>query len=150
MGRLARTYLDHDGDKSTVSFEGINMTAANFDAQVTEQNALITALDAITLGTPIQTVRNATVVDVVAAPPVNPFAQTNIRWVIQYTNDTTGRTYTTSVPTADLSLSDAVFNGAPALSIEAGGAGEAVKDAFEAYARQEGDPVTVVAIFYRE
>lgn len=150
MGRLARTYLDHDGDKSTVSFEGIDMTAGNFDAQVTEQNALITALDAVTLGTPIQTVRNAVVVDVVAAPPVNPFAQANIRWVIEYTNDTSGRKYTTSVPTADLSLADAMYNGAPALSIEPGGAGEELKDAFEAYTLQEGDPVTVTGIFYRE
>lgn len=150
MGRLGRTYLDHDGDKSTVSFEGIDMTAGNFDAQVTEQNALITALDAVTLGTPVQTVRNAVVVDVVAAPPVNPFAQTNIRWVIEYTNDTSGRKYTTSVPTADLSLADAMYNGAPALSIEVGGAGEALKDAFEAYTLQEGDPVTVTGIFYRE
>lgn len=150
MGRLGRTYLDHDGDKSTVSFEGIDLTAANFDAQVTEQNALITALDAITLGTPVQTVRTAVVTDVVAAPPVNPFAQVNIRWVIRYTNNTSGLTYNTTIPTADLSLSDAEYNGAPALSIEAGGAGEALKDAFEAYTLQEGDPVTVVAIFYRE
>jgi hypothetical protein len=43
MGRLGLTYLDHDGDRQTVSFEGADMTAANFDAQVTEQNAVVTA-----------------------------------------------------------------------------------------------------------
>jgi hypothetical protein len=150
MGRLGLTYLDHDGDRQTVSFEGADMTAANFDAQVTEQNAVVTAIDAITLGTRVQQVRTAVVTDIGAAAPVNPFAQTNIQWIALYEDTSTGNDYTTRIGTADLSLADTIYNGAPALNVAAGGAGEALKTAWDAYVLHDGNPTSLTAVYFRE
>jgi len=65
-------------------------------------------------------------------------------------DNVTGGKYTTRIGTADLSLTDSIVNGAPALSIATGGAGEALKDALEAWGRHNGNAITVTAIYYRE
>jgi len=148
--RVGLKIVDYDGDTQSMSFEGVTGTAANFTAQETLRAALITALQGIILGNTQQTFFEAVITDFVVANPTDPFAQTNIQWIIEYSDDVTGGVYTTRLGTADLSLSDTLYNGAPALSIDTGGAGEAVKDALEAWGRHNGNAITVTAIYFRE
>jgi len=148
--RMGLTVVDWDGDKKITSFEGVTGTAANFTAQETLRAALITALQAIILGNTVQTLFSAVVTDFTPGNASDPGAQTNIQWIIEYSDNVTGLVYTTSLGTADLSLTDTTYNGAPALSVETGGAGEDVKTALEAYGRHNGNAITVEHIYYRE
>jgi len=149
-GAVSVQYVDYDGDKIQTSFEGVAMSAANFDAQVTAENAIVTAIDAISLLTRINTVRTAVTDPLIVANPVNPFAQTNIQWIVEYVDDTTGGVYTWRIGGADLSLADTLYNGAPALTGGPGGAGEDLKTALDAYARHDAHTITVQAIYFRE
>ena len=148
--RMGLTVIDYDGDKKTTSFEGVTGTAANFTAQETLRAAMITELQSIILGNTTQTAFQAVVTDFTVANPTDPFAQVNIQWIIEYTDDVTGGVYQVSLGTADLAQADTLYNGAPALSVSTGGAGEAAKDAIEAYARHNGNAITVNAIYFRE
>jgi len=148
--RMAITLLDYDGDKKTTSFEGVTGTAANFTAQETLRAALITAIQDITLGETVQTSFSAVVTDFVVAPPTDAFAQANLQWIVVYQDSVTGLKYQTSIGTADLDLTDTIYNGAPALSVETGGAGEDLATALEAWGRHNGNAITVEAIYYRE
>jgi len=148
--RLAITLLDYDGDKKTTSFEGVTGTAANFTAQETLRATLVTEIQAITLGNTLNTSYSAVVTDFAVSNPTDAFAQVNLQWIVEYVDDVTSLTYTTSIGTADLDLTDALYNGAPALSIGTGGAGEAFKDALEAWGRHNGNAITVTAIYFRE
>lgn len=149
-GALTVTYVDYDGDKIQTSIEGVVFSAANFDAQVTAQNAIVTALDAILLTTRTNSQRTAVTDPLVVANPTNPFAQTNIQWIVEYTDDSTGGVYQWRFGGADLSLADTMYNGAPALNVGTGGAGNDLAVALEAYARHEGNAITVNAIYFRE
>lgn len=149
MGRYVWGVIDADNDRMQVGFEIVDMTALNFDAQVTEQNALNTALNAITLGTVKIVQRIAIAQDLAVAPPANNFAQTNIQWIIEYEDDTTGLRYTYRIPTADLAAATVEFNGAPALDLTAG-VGLDLKTAFEDVVLHDGNPVTVIAVYFRE
>jgi len=148
--RESITLVDYDGDKKTTSFEGVTGTAANFTAQETLRAALITAIQAIVLGETTNTSFAAVVTDFTVALPTDAFAQVNIQWIVEYSDDVTGLVYTTSIGTANLALSDTLYNGAPALSVLTGGAGEDLKDALEAYGRHNGNAITVNAIYFRE
>lgn len=142
-------YLDADGDKAQVSFNGVTGNAANFDAQRTAQNALESALNAITLGN--QYIEQDIAVETVYAvtPPTNMFAQVNIKWVMEWIDQATGLRYITTVPTADLAQATIFYNGAPALDLT-DGVGLAVKEAFEDYQRHDGNVVVLNAIYFRE
>jgi len=148
--KMAITLVDYDGDKKTTSFEGVTGTAGNFAAQETLRAALITAIQGITLGNTTNTTFSAVVTDFVVANPTDPFAQVNVQWIVEYIDDVTAIHYVTSLGTADLDLTDTFYNGAPALSILTGGAGEAFKDALEAWALHNGNAITVHAIYFRE
>lgn len=149
MGRYVWGVIDADNDRRQVGFEIVDMTALNFDAQVTEQNALNTALAAVTLGTVKIVQRIATFQDLNVAPPANNFAQTNIVWDLEYEDDTTGNRYHYFIPTADLAEATVEFNGAPALDLTVG-TGLALKTAFEDVVLHDGNPVTLIAVYFRE
>ena len=142
--------LDYDGDVQTVSFEGVTGTAANFTAQETLRAALVSAVQDITIGNTVETFYTAVDTEFTVSPPTDPFSQVNIQWIVEYTDDVTGNHYTTRIGTADLALTDTIYNGAPALSVLTGGAGNDFAVAFEAFARHNGNAVTVVAIYFRE
>lgn len=148
-GRVHIKLLDYDGDVQSISFEGINATAGNFDAQATERAAVISAIQGITLGNTLETgFSQAT--QFVVSNPTDPFAQVNIQWIVEYVDNTLGGVYTTRIGTADLALADTIYNGAPALNVASGGAGNALAVALEAYGRRAGNDITVQAIYFRE
>lgn len=104
--RLVLTYLDYGGEKSVIEFKGASMGAANFDAQVTLQDALETALLPFTLGTKHKRSRVASEVVLSSSLPVSVYAQRESKWLIRYHDNVTGKKYRTEIPTADLTQLD--------------------------------------------
>lgn len=151
MSRLVMKLLDFDGDVQQVSVPGvIGNTSAAYDGAETAAYALRDAILAVTLGASAGYGFMADDVSLNPATPADPFAQTNIQWIVQYKDDVTAARRTMRVGTADLALADTLYNGAPALNIGAGGAGNALATAFEAYVLNDGHAVTVEAIYFRE
>lgn len=108
MGKLVLTYRDYGptGERSTAIFEGVDLTAGNFDAQVTEQNALRNAVNAITLGELTKVTRVAVESPQPGANPASPFAQRELKWLVRYHDDVTGKRATLEIPCADLAKLD--------------------------------------------
>ena len=125
--------VDHDGETGVISLGGPNMTAATFDAVAALIETLGTAIDGITLGTLGRKSVEAIVDPGSAALPADPFAQREFKWVVEYTDTTTGKTYRREIPTANLAL---LVPGTEMMDISAG-AGLAFVTAFEAYVTSE-------------
>jgi hypothetical protein len=151
MGRMILNLIDYDGDKQQVSFETVDAALDGTDYQgwVTDVTDMQAAIAAITLGGigPVswQSYESGSVPN----PPANQFAQTNIQWIVEYKNTVMGNTRTVRIGTADLSLATQLYNGAPSLNLSAG-VGATFKTAFETLVEDGGDPVEVVAVYYRE
>lgn len=149
MGRYVVSWIDADNDKMQTGFEVTDMTALNFADEVTAQNALLAALVAVTLGANSGYQRIAAVQENSVAPPANNFAQTNIQWIMEYEDTTTGNRYTYRVPTANLADATIEYNGAPALDLSAGD-GLQLKTAFDDVVLHDGNPVSLIAVYFRE
>jgi hypothetical protein len=106
MGKLVLTYRDYGsvGERSTAIFEGVDMTAANFDAQTTLQNTLRDAVNGITLGELTRVARVAVESPQPGANPASPFAQRETKWLVRYHDSVTGKRYSLELPCADLAL----------------------------------------------
>lgn len=104
--RLVLTYLDYDGEKSVAEFRGVSMGAANFDAQVTLQDALETALLPFTRGTKHRRARVASEAILSSALPADQDAQRESKFLIRYHDNVTGKKLRTEIPCADLTQLD--------------------------------------------
>lgn len=142
--KLNVKYIDYSLEKSTAQFWGTLLTAANFDAQVGLQDNLISAVDGITLGTLNQYTRIAAMVDGSSTPPASAFAQREMKWLVQYVDDNTGKVHTLDIPTADLQF---LVAGTDLLDL-ASTEGAAFVTAFEAYvvAPDTGNSVTITQV----
>lgn len=130
-GRFVLSFIDETRETATASVNGATLNAVNFDAQIALQDALQTAIEAVTLGNVWQLVRQASAVRLTQVPPVSKAAQRECKCLIQYEDAITKKRYGVELPTFDLTLlklnSDEVDLTA--------GAGLALKTAFEAYAQ---------------
>lgn len=96
------SYLDSSNEKSHFKLAAQTMTAANFNAQVTNIGSLLDAILAITLGNEISREIVASRANTATTtPPTDPHAQRENKWLLLY-HDTSGRRYKTQVPCADL------------------------------------------------
>ena len=151
MARMIFNIVDFDGDRQQVSFETVDteLDGSTFSDDYTDITDIQDALAAIILGNngPLSYV--AVESGSTPAPPNDPFAQTNIQWVFEYTDNVTGSRRTTRVGTADLDVASIMYNGAPAIDLSTG-VGATLKAAFETAVRNEGNAVTLVAVYFRE
>ena len=126
VSKFNLTYMDNTLEKSVASFQGVDMTAVNFDAQVALQNAITAAVAGINNGVVIQTNRIAVVTDATpAAPAVG--VQREIKFMARW--HAGAELHRTEIPCADLSV---MISGSEIVDLTAG-AGLAFKTAFEAY-----------------
>lgn len=95
------TLQDYGREKTTTTLTSTVLTAANFDAQVTAWAALRAAMQALTLGTVFQH-SLAQVVAVSDIPASDPFAQREMKWLINYHDTVTGKKFQSELGTADL------------------------------------------------
>lgn len=143
MGKGLVRFHDYDGEPSSVSFPAVDLTAANFDAQVAALAALRTALEGVCVD--LQTGHlignDYTVVTGSAARASSPLAQRENKWLVRYHDSSDS--YTLSIPCADLTTLDPNNRGFMDLD---GTEGAAFVSAFEAYVNQGGGSVTVDSV----
>lgn len=149
--RLTLKLIDFDRDTIQVSFDGADSSAGTYTADLAAAEALADAIEGVTLGTRVE--RNFIAdreYNATPTPPGSALAQTNIQWVAEYTDNVNGRVFRTRIGTADLTLATTIVNGVPSMPLGAG-AGSALKTAFEAYVLSEdGNAVTLQAVYYKE
>lgn len=101
-GRYNLSYLDYGGERSTFGVWLPTLNAANIAAQTTLLGTLKTATDAIVLGNPSNYSIIASQVDLSGAPAGSVYAQRENKWLVSFTDDVSGASGTTTIPTADL------------------------------------------------
>jgi len=97
------TILDFGGEKTVSKFQGISIGAVNFDAQVILQDALETAVNALTIGTINKRRRIASEATVSSTLPAEA-AQREQKWLVMYHDNVTGKKYHMEIGCADTAL----------------------------------------------
>jgi len=139
-------FLDYSLERSTATFEGVEITAANFAAQKTLIDSLVGSLQAITLATKIKDSRTAVETKFTETRPTSPYAQRENKWLLRFTDNVnpTGNG-SKEVPAPDLDLLNAEGTYLDLTSTE----GAAFKTDFEAFQRSRlGNAVTLVSAQY--
>lgn len=145
MGRTNLTFVDHDGEASTVGVHVPDLTAGNFAAQEGLRNAFVAAVEGVSIASRQKTQAIAVETKVAVSFATNPFAQREMKWLVRATETTSGNAVTFEIPGADLSLLES--NG-PRLDP---GSAEyaALVSAVEDYVRSnDGDTVTVNEVIF--
>ena len=133
---LAFTVADWSAELSVSSF----YVAAAIDG--TGQDALQNAVDGITLGV-VQAKNLNTRTNISGSYPTSELAQRELKLLIGFTDDTTGKKYTTTIPAPDISLFS-MSAGSDFVDITNGAAVLALVTAMETYGRSElGNNITV-------
>lgn len=144
--RASISYIDHSRERSSVSVEGIDITAANFDAQDAMVTALENAIAAVTLGNRVQTLHGNLDLGT-KDPPADPEAGREEKWLVSYIDDTNPtRVLTCELPCPD--ITDSTLRAANSDDWDpddAGGKWAAFVTAFENFVRAPftGSAVTV-------
>lgn len=131
--RFTLSVRDYSSELSTVSLPGLDLTAANFDAQDGLWDTLQTAIDGIIVGVIAARKLLAQDITVSADLPTNAFAQRELKWLVRY-SDNNGNLYTAEIPTPDATL---ILAGTDNMNIGVG-AGATFVTAFEAVVRPTG------------
>jgi hypothetical protein len=144
---LSVTYNDYSNEKSNVRFQGVDLTAANFDAQVALRNTLLNAIGDITLGVEVKdSIGQETPGSLV--PPTDGNAQREKKWLVSYVDDgNPTRSLSIELPCADTS-DETYFQGNTDFVDLTNADMAAFVAAFEAYmtAPYTGGSVTVIGM----
>jgi len=133
-----------NAELSGVQVPSYQIDAANLATWLTGWGAFKTALDAIILGVQADekiTIYNTTLS---AAVPVSPFAQRELKILLRYQGDTTGRKRSVEIPTPDLAALTLV--GKDQVLLADGGVMAAFVTAFEAIARMPDNAAETVTV----
>lgn len=149
---LTLTYADYGGgpnnraEKATVKIEGEDLTAQNFDAQMTLADTLRGAIEAVMIDpSRAREVRGNVVSEDNSAQSTNPLNQREIKWLVRASDDVTGEILRREIPGANLTLLDPDNRGYMDISA---GDGAALVAALEAFWRnpRTGNSVTVLDV----
>lgn len=143
MGKLTVTYLDASNEFSNFGVNTPDLNAGNFNAVSAKMDALVTAVDGVTLGTKTRDARLAVTANFPAVLPNDQNAQRETKWLVRATDNVNGRAVTFEIPCADLSL---LTPGTGNMNL-ASPAGAALVTAVEDLVLSiDGNPITVIAI----
>jgi len=132
--RFTLSIRDYSNEMSTFSVPGLDLTAANFDAQDGLWDTLQSAIDGVIVGVIGQRKLLAQDIEVSVDLPTNAFAQRELKWLVRWSGNNSGL-HTSELPTPDASLTLA---GTDNMNIGSG-AGLTFANAFEAVVRGPGD-----------
>jgi len=140
MSKATLTFLDASNETSPVSVTSTVLTAANFDAQVSAFTAFRSAVEALSLGT-AQKWALAQSTDGSETLPTNPYAQRELKWLVTYTGNTSGKKFQIEIPAPDLT-----DNRVPGTDIADPTSADWVAfiSAFEAFAKSPDNPTEAV------
>jgi hypothetical protein len=103
MGRMNLSYKDYDDEGSSVTVRTIDLTAANFDANIIALNGLKDAIEAVTLAALQKQQIMAVETEVNDPLPASQYAQRESKWLVKY-QQADGLFGSFEIPAADLTL----------------------------------------------
>jgi len=133
--RFTLSIRDYSGEMSTISLPGVDLTSANFDAQDGLWDTLQSAIDGVVVGMIANRKLLAQDILISGDLPSAAFAQRELKWLVRYSGNTSGKQYTAEIPTPDAVL---LLAGTDNLNLGVG-AGATFVTAFEAVVRPEGE-----------
>jgi len=141
--RNTYSFLDASQETSSFGVVSTDLTAANFDAQATSFASLQSAVDNLSIAT-LRTTSRAITPDVPNnVVPTNPYAQRELKWLVSYTGDTSGKEFQIEIPAAD--LTDNLVAGTDLADLTSTD-WAAFITAFEAFARSPDDDTETVTV----
>lgn len=145
--KLTLSYIDHDGETSSVTALGADATAGTFAALNTAFDDLRDAIDAVTLLTRTKDERAMSVTESAANLPANGFAQREIKWLVSFTDNVNPvGDGSFEIPGADLSL---LVAGSDEMNTGAGTPGEELVNQLELTRKSRlGNAITVSKIVH--
>jgi len=102
-GKLVLTYADYGGELSSFQVPILDFSAANYDANTTLIDTLITKIDALTDGLQVKQTRSHLQSGAGAGQSAIPTAQRESKWLISFSDDVTGKVYQREIPCPVLS-----------------------------------------------
>jgi len=144
--KLNLSFVDYDDESSTASVRGATVTAGNFTAQDALFDAIVAAIDGVSIATLYKDQRILSEVETPKTLPTNAFAQRETKWLVRYTDDVDSNgDGSFEIPAADLSLLSA---NTPFMNLAAG-AGLALVTALEAgMVSRLGNAVTITNVVH--
>jgi len=139
--KLNLSFVDFDEESSTASVLGATVTVGNFTAQDALTDAIVAAIDAVTVGTLWKDQRILSEVKTPKTPPALAWAQRETKWLVRYTDDVDPvGDGSFEIPTADLTL---LLTGTKNMNI-ASGAGQVLVTVLQVgMVSRLGNPVTI-------
>lgn len=110
MGRYVRTLKDYDGETANVQVHSADLNAGNIAAEITAQANFGTALNTMSLGS-LQKIMYGNQVDSNQPAPIDVWAQRELKWRVDYTDDVTGDPGWYTIPCANAALLSAIAKG---------------------------------------
>lgn len=111
MGKLVVTYADYDGEVSTASFPGSDLTAANILTETTEMGELRIAMADVLLGLELRYAVTAWVSPQAVGRATSPQAQREAKALVKYYDTVTFERGTLEMPCPDLTKQNPDYPG---------------------------------------
>jgi len=92
---------DYSNEKSNFSVTSITANAGNLAAQQTAAAALAAAVEDLSIGELTKQHMNLAIVDTPAIP-TNPYAQREMKWLVQYQGDSSGKLFSIEIACPDI------------------------------------------------
>lgn len=92
---------DYSNEKSSFAVTSITANAGNLAAQQTAAAALAGAVDDLTIGELTKQSMNLLILDTPAIP-TNPYAQREMKWLVQYQGDSSGKLFSVEIAAPDI------------------------------------------------
>jgi len=133
---------DYSNEKSNFGVNSTVLTAGNFAAQQTLAAALAGAIDDLTIG---ELTKQTALVPVIDTPaiPTDPYAQRELKWLVRYQGDSSGKMFSIEIAAPDIT-GNVVPNTDVADITSTDWA--AFVTAFEAYAKSPDDVAETVTV----
>jgi len=133
---------DYSNEKSNFSVNAVVVNAGNFAAQATLAATLAGTIEDLTIGELTKQTLIQSVLDTPAIP-TSPYAQRELKWLVRYQGDSSGKLFSVEIAAPDIT-----DNVAPNTDIAdlASTDWAAFVTAFEAYVRSPDDPAETVTV----
>lgn len=92
---------DYSNEKSSFAVTSITANAGNLAAQQTAAAALVGAVDDLTIGEVTKQAMNLVILDAPAIP-TSPYAQRELKWLVRYVGDSSGKIFSIEIAAPDI------------------------------------------------
>jgi len=92
---------DYSNEKSSFGVTSITANAGNLAAQQTAAALLFAAIDDLTIGELTKQAMNLIIYDTPAIP-TSPYAQRELKWLVQYQGDSSGKLFSVEIAAPDI------------------------------------------------